>query len=172
MMKTKNVLEGVRIMNMNEKVSFNTTEKNIDRLKALSTENAMPIGRFLNQQLENYFNENNLVETNEVKFDKSLSVANLSPKAKVALDHLYKEMFDKIIGSNPSKDEGYVITYFDLDTDKERLLSFDSKKEAEDKFKEIRKNKNYISEFLMTRSQYDQFQLDVIIMGESDEGEF
>ncbi|MEY2372373.1 hypothetical protein [Lysinibacillus capsici] len=72
----------------------------------------------------------------------------------------------------PSNGEEYVITYIDLDTDREPLLSFNSKKEAEDKFKEIKKNKNYISEFLMTRSQYDQFQLDVIIMGESDEGEF
>ncbi|MFS0815390.1 hypothetical protein ABC382_00280 [Lysinibacillus sp. 1P01SD] len=72
----------------------------------------------------------------------------------------------------PSNDEEYVITYIDLDTDREHLLSFNSKKEAEKKFKEIKKNKNYISEFLMTRSQYDQFQLDVIIMGESDEGEF
>ncbi|MFS0815392.1 hypothetical protein ABC382_00290 [Lysinibacillus sp. 1P01SD] len=87
-------------MNMNEKVSFNTTKKNLERLKALSTENEMPIGRFLKQQLENYFDENNLIQTEEIKFDKSLNVVNLSPKAKVALEHLYNEMFDKIIDSN------------------------------------------------------------------------
>ncbi|UUV23064.1 MULTISPECIES: hypothetical protein [Lysinibacillus] len=82
-----------------EKVAFNLTKNNLERINEISTENR-PIGRLLKQQLENYFDENNLVETKEVKFDKLLNVANLSPKAKVALEHLYNEMYDKIIDSN------------------------------------------------------------------------
>lgn len=55
----------------------------------------------------------------------------------------------------------YVISYLDLNTDKFFTLDFTSKKEAEVKYKEIKNDKNCISELMMSKSDYEQLESDL-----------
>ncbi|MEK5232056.1 hypothetical protein MHB42_09800 [Lysinibacillus sp. FSL K6-0232] len=64
--------------------------------------------------------------------------------------------------------EQYVVTYHDLQIGKERIHYFDSKEEAKDFFENIITDDNCISEFLMTKEEYERV-LDFIEMDDSEE---
>ncbi|MFJ7982475.1 hypothetical protein ACIQ1D_19665 [Lysinibacillus xylanilyticus] len=63
------------------------------------------------------------------------------------------------IWATPIKDlDSYVVSYLDLKEDKFKVLIFPSKKEAEEKYKSVKKDKNLISEMLMTKSDYEEHE--------------
>ncbi|WGT37947.1 hypothetical protein QH639_19285 [Lysinibacillus sp. 1 U-2021] len=56
----------------------------------------------------------------------------------------------------------WVVSYLDLIDDDVKTLFFESKEEAEAKYKEVKSNKNHMSELIQSKSQYDQFELGLI----------
>lgn len=69
-------------------------------------------------------------------------------------------------------EERYVVSYLDLNTDRFNRLYFNSKEEAEDQFKQIKANEDYMSELIMSESDYEQHEMDMAIMEEEYEDDF
>lgn len=59
-------------------------------------------------------------------------------------------------------DSQWVVSYLDLTEDKIKTIIFDSKEDAEAKYKEVKSNKDYMSELLQSKSQYEQFEVELI----------
>lgn len=58
-------------------------------------------------------------------------------------------------------DEEWVVNYLDENYD-DKLFFFATKEEAENKFKEAKSNKRYSYQKLMTRSEYDEWEIDLM----------
>lgn len=69
--------------------------------------------------------------------------------------------------------ERYVISYIDLNSNSDSIsvLYFDSKEEAEERLKQIKANDDYMSELMLSESEYEQFEMDMVMM-EKDYGDF
>lgn len=65
--------------------------------------------------------------------------------------------------------EEYVVSYLDLNEDKFKRLHFTSKEEAEAKYKEVKKNRSFMSEMIMTKKDYEEHEERVAEMAEMDE---
>lgn len=55
----------------------------------------------------------------------------------------------------------YVVSYLDLEIDKFKALFFDSKEEAEAKYKEVKNNKDCMSEQIQSKRQYEKYELGI-----------
>ena len=66
--------------------------------------------------------------------------------------------------------EEWVVNYIDEKFD-EKLFFFSTKEEAEIKFNEIKDNEKYSYKKLMTRSEYDEFEMEIMDMIDCTEDE-
>ena len=57
--------------------------------------------------------------------------------------------------------EDWVVNYLDENYD-DKLFFFATKEEAEIKFNEVKSNKRYSYQKLMTRSEYDEWEIDLM----------
>lgn len=55
----------------------------------------------------------------------------------------------------------YVVSYLDLTIDKFKTLFFDSKEEAEAKYKEVKSNEDFMSEMIQSKKQYEKYELGI-----------
>ena len=55
----------------------------------------------------------------------------------------------------------YVVSYLDLTIDKFKTLFFDSKEEAETVYKEVKANKDYMTEMIQSKKQYEKYELGI-----------
>lgn len=55
----------------------------------------------------------------------------------------------------------YVVTYLDLKIDKFKTLFFDSKEDAEAKYKEVKSDEDCMSEQIQTKRQYEKYELGI-----------
>ena len=63
-------------------------------------------------------------------------------------------------------EEKFVVSYLDLEEDKVKVVYFTSVEEANKELKEITSNKRYMSEMLMTESEWEEFELEQAIEDE------